>query len=194
MKIFILFLAIIQINIIWSQNGFTMIRKAEKQFEKGNLKKALKLLDKADSMDYGFCGNARYEADEAIAFNRLKIYDATGDYIKAANELNSINYYYRGNVDSLKIIYFIKGFDKQIIKREIDSCIATINNLDSIDFFSGLDLNVNFSEKPFHISYETLKNVRKDTFMLTEENRNIPMLNRFQLSLIKQPFYLLLIE
>ncbi len=194
MKIILLFLAIIQINITWSQNGFKVIRKAEKQIEKGNLTKALKLLDKANSMDYGFCGNAWNEAEEAIAFNRVKIYDATGEFLKAANELNSINYYYRENLDSLKIVYFIKDIDKQIIKREIDSCIATINNLDSIDFYFGLDLNVNFSEKPFHISYETLKIVRKDIFMLTDENKNVSMLNRFQLSLNKQPFYLLLLE
>lgn len=177
---------------LYSQDGFDVIRHAEKKIEQGKYEKALQLLDKADTMDYGFCGNAWMEAREAITLDRVKIYEAQGDYLEAANTLNSADLFYRDNIDSLKTAYYIKVLDKEIMKSEIDSCIALITSIDSVDFLMGLSFNVTFIDEPFRISNATLRYVRMDTFLQTEENKNIPQLDRFKSSLVRQPFYLLL--
>jgi len=192
MKIVLSIIFVVSMTYLNSQEGFDVIRRAEKKIDHGNYEKALKLLEKADSMNYGFCGNAWIEAREAIVLNRIKIYDAKGEHLKAANALNSANLYYGENLDSLKIAYFIKTIDKEQIKREIDSCINLISTLDSIDFLMGLEFNVTFSDTPFIISHNTLESVRRYTFDQTETNKNTLLLDRFKSSLRRQSFYLLL--
>ena len=192
MKVLFTFFFIIAMTHLYGQKGFGVIKRAEKKIEQGKYDKAEKLLKKADSMNYGFCGNAWIDAREAIAENRIKIFNAKGEYLMAANTLNAINFYHGENLDSLKMAYFIKALDKNLIKKEIDSCINLITTLDSIDFITGLDLNVNFSNTPFTITYKTLRSVRRDTFVQTETNKNTPLLERFKNSLIRQPFYMLL--
>ena len=177
---------------LYSQDGFDVIQRAEKKIENGKYEKALKLLEKADSMNYGFCGNTWIEAREAISFNRFKIFDAKSEYLQAANTLNSINLNYSENIDSLKMSYFIKAVGKKIIKHEVDSCINLISSIDSIDFILGFELKVLFSNQPFQLSYDTFRTVRRDTFIQIESNKDILPLERFKNSLRRQPFYLLL--
>ncbi|MFK7783902.1 MAG: hypothetical protein AB8B56_02240 [Crocinitomicaceae bacterium] len=192
MKIVVFFLFTFATTCLYCQEGFDVIRRAEKKIEQHKYEKALKLLEKADSMNYGFCGNAWIEAREAIALNRIKIFDAKGEHLKAANTLNSVNFYFGENLDSLKTAYFIKALDRNLIKEEIDSCINLISTLDSVDFFMGLEFNVSFSDSPFIISSSTLRFVRRDAFIQTEINKDIPILERFKNSLRRQSFYLLL--
>lgn len=179
-------------NLIYSQKGFKVIRKAENKIKHGHYSKALKLLNKADTMDYGFCGNAWSEADEAIALNRIKIYRTQGGSLIAANELNKLNVMFSPNIDSLKVEYFALVFEKSRMKREIDSCIDLIPSIDSIDFMTGLKLGVKFSETPFIISYDSLLKIRVDMDQTYEANKDKGMLERFKISLYRQPFYRLL--
>jgi tetratricopeptide (TPR) repeat protein len=192
MKIVSLSIFIFASTFLFCQEGFDVIRRAEKKIEQGKLEKALKLLDKAGSMNYGFCGNAWIDAREAIVLNQVKIYDAKGEYLMAANTINSAYLYFGENLDSLKMAYFIKSIDKESIKRELDSCINLITTLDSVSFLRGFEFNVTFSNTPFFISHKTLDSVRRDTFIQTETNKNTPLLDRFKNSLRSQPFYQLL--
>jgi tetratricopeptide (TPR) repeat protein len=194
MRVISSFIFVVIISQLYGQNGFNVIRRAEKKIEQGKFEKAEKLLKKADSMSYGFCGNAWVEAKESIALNRVKIFDAKGEYLNAANTLNSVFYYYEKNVDSLKVMYFLKTLDKDFMKKEIDSCINLITSLDSDDFLNGIELNVSFSNSPFIISYNTLISIRKDMYLQTEDNKNTPFLDRFKGSLRRQPFYMLLLQ
>lgn len=192
MKVISSFIFIVAMTYLYGQEGFDIIRQAEKKIEQGKYEKAETLLKRADSMNYGFCGNAWIEARDAIALNRVKILDAKGEHLQAANVLNSANLYYGENLDSLKMTYFIKALNKDSIKKEIDSCLNLITTLDSINFWMELELNVAFSDTPFIISHSTLREAKRDTFLQTEANKDIPLLDRFKGSIRRQPFYLLL--
>lgn len=191
MKIGLLFLFFNSLTLL-SQNGFKVIQKAEKKIEQGNLDRANKLLNKADSMDYGFCGNAWMEARDLIALNRIKILESKGQYLQAANTLNQEHLFYGSNLDSLKMTYFLKVIDKSKIKSEIDSCINRLYSIDSVDFLGGYSFNVNFSDEPFYLSYETLRNIKRQTFLTTDKNKDLSNLDRFKLAIREQSFYLLL--
>lgn len=194
MKITFLFL-ILSITPLFSQNGFNVIRKAEKKIVKGNYDKAMKLLNKAESMSFGFCGNAYWEAYEIIANNRIKIYTAQGQSLKAANELNNRSFLfdYPGNTDSLKMVFFLKSIDKQTIKNQLDSAISIIPKIDQEFFYSEFNLQVCFSEKPFALSFKTMRLIRRETYIETEQNKDFTELERFKSAIKNQAFYQLLL-
>lgn len=185
------------INTVFSssQDGFKVIHKAENKIAHKKYNQALELLNKASTMDYGFCGNAWMEAKDKIALNRIIIYEVRGESLKAANELNNshINFYNGENSDSLKMIHFLKTINKEIIKNQLDSAIKSLAVVDDQYFYSDFSLAVTFSEKPFYISYETMRSIRKKTYITNELNKNIPVLNRFKIAIKNQAFYSLLL-
>lgn len=194
MKSFFLFL-LFSNSSVYCQNGFDVIRKAEKKIEQGNYSKAMKLLCKADSMSFGFCGNAWWEARESITLNKCKIYTVKGESLKAANTLNNtvFNMIVSENIDSLKMVYFLKSIDNQIIKQQLDSVISLITSINPEWFLSGFSLPVNFSEKPFYLSYDTMRSIRRETYIESEQNKYLTELERFKLAIKKQDFYQLLL-
>lgn len=181
-------------TLSWSQEGFKVIRKAEKCIEHGQYKKALNLLDKAEKMDHGFCGNAWLEADEAIAVNRAKIYISQKEPLKAANSLNNLNFWSSSRLDSTKTAYFIERLGKELVKQQIDSCITELTSadLDGLHLPMEFTLDVQFSEEPFGISYETCMAVRNGMITGNEEHQDTGVLEQFKIALRKQAFYLLL--
>lgn len=178
----------------FGQNGFDLIHRAEKQIEKGNYRKASKLLDKADSSCLGTCGLAITEGHEAIRFNRLKIRaEMRHDYINVANELNAGNFYFVEGIDSLKMSYFIKCLDKKILKREIDSCLEAIEELDSSNLEYDFALNVSFSNKPFKLSYYSGSAIFHEIYYLNSKDKEIAIIDRFRKAVKNQAFYKLLL-
>ncbi|MNJ84682.1 hypothetical protein D3C87_21400 [compost metagenome] len=178
----------------FGQKGFEVIEQAEKQIEKGNYKKAEKLLNKADSMDYGFCGLAWGEARSIIAINRCKIRAGRGEYLLAANQLNNTDYWNSYELDTLKMTYFIRSLGKEIIKREIDSCLEAIVSVDSTEWMDfELTLYVGFSEKPLIFSYETSQMIFRDVIYPSKEYKEKTLIDRFRLAVKKQYFYQLLL-
>lgn len=100
----------------YGHKGFEIIRKAEEKFEKGESKKALKLLKKAEKKDYGFCGNAVLTASRSINLLRAKIYMNQGEYEKARNSLNLIYAEYsEDNIDSIRIRTYQMEFGKEVL-------------------------------------------------------------------------------
>ncbi len=107
---------------VFSQEGFDVIRLAERKYEKGQLNGALKLLSKAEKMDYGFCGNAWFEADNAINSLRYKIYMDKKDYEMARN---SLYYLFPSNrVDSIIIRTYQMEYGKDSLSNMIDSSLV----------------------------------------------------------------------
>lgn len=199
MKHFILFILIVVTPFAWSQKGFKVIRKAEQKMEQGNYQKALRLLDKADGMNYGFCGNAWIEAQELIVINRATVYAKLDQPLRAADTLNALtSLYITAPIDSLKTVYYVEEFGKERVKREIDSCIALITSesLKSLMYYgrTNLYLDVRFSAEPFSLSYyPTLESI---VFRLRRDAQAIPIesvLQRFKLILLEQPFYQVLL-
>lgn len=102
-KLFAL-LFVLMPSLAFSQDGFKVIEKAEARFKKGHFKKSLLLLDKAEKMNYGFCGNAWGDAHRAIDLLRFEIYCKQEKYQYARNCLDSIYWVYTDdNIDSMKI-------------------------------------------------------------------------------------------
>lgn len=196
MKFILASLILLSSTLSWSQKGFDVIRQAEKKIEKGKFDKALKLLDQADTMSYGFCGNAWFEAKERIALNRAKIFDYIGEPLKAGIALNDCSFFFNPEIDSIKIAYFINEFGKELVKREIDSCIETLTyaDLDSMEIWMEVKLKVNFSEKPFILSYGTVDTTFQDMHRNVEKHQDKGFLDRFKIALHRKPFYRLLEE
>lgn len=111
----------------YAQEGFNVIRKAETQFQKGNTEKALKLLLKAENMNYGSCGNASMDANRSINLLRAKIYIDQEKYQEARNSLDSI-YVERqlDNLDSIRIRTLQLEFGKDYLSNSIDSCLVNV--------------------------------------------------------------------
>lgn len=106
-KYFIISLLIFVSFQLWSQN-YNYINRAEKLINKSrNLSKAMRLLNKAQNVDYGFCGNAWAEADWSIHYLKARIYYIQEKYELAIKELNSIDNCHLGgdchSSDSLKL-------------------------------------------------------------------------------------------
>ncbi len=112
-----------QLNAI-SQNGFRVIQKAESNVNEGNSKKALKLLNKAEKMDYGFCGNAYIEAENRIDFLRSMIYLKNKNYELARASLDSIVWFSeRNDIDSIKVWTYQQELGSKYLNRIIDSSL-----------------------------------------------------------------------
>ncbi len=109
---------------IFAQRGYKVIYKAERKYEKGHYKKALKLLSKAENMNYGFCGTWM-EADRAINLLRAKIYINKKEYQLASNSLDSIGRGHAGdNLDSIRIRIYQMEYGKDSLSRMIDSALV----------------------------------------------------------------------
>lgn len=106
---------------LFSQN-YNLITKADKilSSENPNLKKAEKLLNRAEKSDYGFCGSAKLSADSEIDFLRYKILFLKNDFKKCLNKLESEDIWIRRySSDSLKIECLIKIYGKEKISNSI---------------------------------------------------------------------------
>lgn len=106
----------------YAQRGFKVIDKAEQKFEDGKNKRALKILSKAEKMNYGFCGNARISASNTINLLRAKIYIDQKDYQLARNSLDSIAWGF--NLDSIRIRTYQLEYGKDSLSNIIDTSFA----------------------------------------------------------------------
>ena len=108
----------------FTQEGFKIIKQAEKKFTQKKYNKSLRLLEDAKNMNYGFCGNAWSEANYAIYSLRSKIYIELKQYQHARNCLDSI-YMPKSvdNFDSIIIITYINEIGKDSLASMIDSSL-----------------------------------------------------------------------
>lgn len=176
-----------------AQNGFKLIEKAEKKIEKKNYAQAMKLLEKADSASYGFCGNAWMDARYAITLNKLKIYDVRNDVGSAVKLLNQPLVYWDLDEDSLRMIYFIRLFGKEVIKREFDSII---NSYIYYERFFKQELFVHFSffEDPYPLSTFLINRIEMYVKQKMNTDKYTPKDEILRHVFREQPFYLLLTD
>ena len=112
----------------FAQEGFKVIYKAEVKYENGQHERALKLLTKAENMNYGFCGNAWMDANRAINLLRAKIYIDNKEYQMARNSLDSINWeYLEDNLDSIRIRTYQMEYGKDSLSSMIDASLVNTN-------------------------------------------------------------------
>jgi len=107
-----------------SQSGFRVIEKAEKIYKQGDFNKSLKLLKRAEKMDYGFCGNAHIEAEIEIHTLRSEIYLKTKNYKLARASLDSIiSFGERRDIDSIKVRTYQDELGADYLKNVIDDSL-----------------------------------------------------------------------
>lgn len=147
---FLLFLA----NECIAQEGYDLIRLAEKKIAKGKLDRAEVLLDWAAESDYGFCGNAWIEANELITIHRSKIYALRGKYLEAANILNDSMSNWSYNVDCLKMTYYSKAIGREKVYHEMDSLIQQKGGMDEILDYGGeeIEFKTSFATNPINLT------------------------------------------
>ena len=114
-------------NALLGQRGYKVIDRAEAKYQKGKYDKALRLLNKAEKMDYGFCGNAWIEADMAIMDLRVSIYMAKKEYQKVRNSLDSSGLGFTEYSDSIRIVTYQMEYGKDSLAKMIDSSLQNIN-------------------------------------------------------------------
>lgn len=108
----------------YAQKPFKVIHKAERKFENGQNKRALKLLSKAEKMNFGICGNAGVNADRAINLLRAKIYIDQKEYQLARNSIDSIGLWAMvDNLDSIIIRTYQMEYGKDSLSNMVDSSL-----------------------------------------------------------------------
>lgn len=125
-----------------AQDGFDVIRKAERKATHGQYEKALKLLEQADTMSYGFCLNAWWDANRSINLLRAQIYTNTKAYQLARNSLDSIRVAYNyDNFDSIRLKTYQLEFGSDNLCAWIDDALAQMTmNCSNGDCFAQLPL------------------------------------------------------
>ncbi len=106
---------------MFGQEGFRLIDKAEERYKAGDYVRALLLLDRAAAEDYGFCGNARIDADNSIAKLRAKIYMDQKQYDLVRKVADSLWF---NDMDSLKIVTYQLEIGKDSLSNMIDSSLV----------------------------------------------------------------------
>lgn len=194
MKIAILLVTIIVASNCFGQEGFELIRKAEKKIEQRKFSKATRLLDQADSANYGFCGNAWFEARDAIALNRAHIFELQGKHEDAAMAIWDMGIPFGFN-DSLKMTYLIKAYGKESIKSTIDESLDSLKLSFDHSEFTLMEVQFSFVDKPYIIHIYTLIRdyqkalIRQDRDPFKEKDMEV-----FRTVFREQPFYQLLLE
>lgn len=169
----------------FSQDGFKIIEKSEQQIRKGNYDKAMKLLEQADSANYGFCGNAWWDAEYKISKLKTVIYDKKQDFYSCVKSLNKPIRLYQSH-DSLKMIYLIKLAGKENVKKELDQFIDSFKYEFSLEMNS-LEVLFSFFDEPYYFSILELRNE-----VLSLKSQDFSDEEAFIIALRKQPFYRML--
>jgi hypothetical protein len=183
----ILFSCFILLSLVsYSQDGFKLIRRAGKLVEKGKYDRALSFLEQADSANYGFCGNAWWDADREITKLKIHIYNSRNDFYTCVKLLNKgIGFYYFS--DSLKMTYLIKLAGKEAIKKELGTFIDNYQYIPS-NVIRSMEVSFSFFDEPYSFSALGLTNVIIDVNGNPEEYQN----KAFRTAFKNQSFYKLL--
>jgi hypothetical protein len=172
----LLFLFLGTSQCVFAQRGYKVINKAEKKIESKDYLKALRLLDRAEKMDYGFCGNARLEADLAIDSLRFVAFYKLNKYESARKSLDSLfSFGNREDLDSLKVLTYQKEYGTEFLKNIIDKSISNSYLDCNVDDcygnipIIGTEKVLKFKIYGYNINYFFIKNEReRDSLWVSE--------------------------
>ena len=118
----LLFLFVFICSFACYPQSYRLIEKAEKKVGLKEYDKALKLLKRAETADYGFCGTAKIEALIAITHLRFQIFSETNDAVAMQKFLDEIDFFYEySNVYSIERIRLAQ---MQFQNAELDQSIV----------------------------------------------------------------------
>ena len=152
---------------------YSYIRKAEKLIDKNtNLPRAMELLDKAEKVDYGFCGNAWATAFWNINYLRARGYYQLGKSRLALAQLDSIEGCSFGGdcekSDSLKLHIIKETFGKELVIKSFDTIADSLIVLDSAFFGLKICIPILTTDYQICLSPSALLMFRSSGFTLRE--------------------------
>ena len=147
MKKLYLILLFLFFSICCHCQSYRLIEKAEKNIELRDYSKALKLLKKAESADYGFCGTAKMEALYLITELRFRIYKETNNPKDFETFLNSIDpFFEHSNIYSVERIKLAKlRFKSLDLNSSIIASMQKIKEDDKYEFGNIIPLKIDES-------------------------------------------------
>lgn len=112
---------------------FSLIVKAEKKLNEKDYVKALRLLNRAEKVDYGFCGNAKIDAFYKIYELKMKLLKETKDLKGLQKFLNNIQFEFGEGYSKERILLALNFYTKEELKRLMIESIQNSdrNNLES---------------------------------------------------------------
>ena len=142
-----------------AQEGFKVIEKAEKKFERKHYRKTLLLLNQAEEMNYGFCGNAWMDANRSINLLRVRVHLAQKNYQLARNSLDSIAFEYRDDhFDSIIVRTYQLEIGVDSLSNMIDQSLKnTFFISEKLDWFALIPLTNGVDTLRFKIKSDNLR-------------------------------------
>lgn len=111
-----------------AQKGYELIDRAEKAYEEGKYKRALRLIRRAEKANYGFCGNAWDEALAAATLLKASVYIEQERFREAREALKDGVFYFQFTTphgpeefDSIMIHSFKKQYGSSAFLSMIDT-------------------------------------------------------------------------
>lgn len=150
----------------FGQNGFKLIQKAQRNAKFNFDKRALNLLSKADSANYGFCGNAWAEGTSEIAKLRAIIYRKQPNPEKLRMAYNLYNtevvltYGFTGNYEGYNetnVMYAIDAFGKEKVREALEIFMVDFIENKELKFnhvTNLMEVPTNFMEHPLHLIFD----------------------------------------
>ena len=159
MKKTILFTLLVLYQSSFSQD-FSLIQKAEKKLEEKDYGSALRLLNRAEQTDYGFCGNAKMDAIDKIYELKLKLFKETNDLVGLKKFLDNIEFEFGDEYSKERIFLALNFYSKEELKRLL---IESIQNADRKNLESEFGIVLFKLSSKYRIKLHFLKN-KKNIF------------------------------
>lgn len=159
-------------NLANAQDGYKLIKRAEKEIKKEHYDKALNLLKSAEKADYGWCGNSYYYAMGEIGVLKSRIYNKQQLYDESLKVLDS---YFSCNFgvdcnkrDSMRIETLFLKYGKETVVNEFKNrvIVSNLNNKEG-NYVFDFQVEMPTLDYSFKISFY-------DDFGLTKEELTNP--------------------
>lgn len=156
--------------VCYSQD-YRLLNTAEKKLNEKKYDKALNILTKAEKGNYGFCGNAKVDAQSRINSLKLRLFKESGNDEGMKDFLDHIdsNYEYNTSIFSIERIKLaLKTFSKEELNIKIIEAIQHFKHHEwnfERDFECiTLQLDSNYSLRLQFNNISTIANLKNDAF------------------------------
>jgi hypothetical protein len=147
MKNTFLFLVLALYQLTFSQD-YSLVNKAEKKINEKDYKKALRLLNRAENADYGFCGTAKIEAIDKVYELKLRLFKETKNLVGLKDFLDNIEFEWSDEKYSIeRISLALNYYSHEEFKKLLIEEIGKSNGEDYREDFIYLEIQKKYKIK-----------------------------------------------
>jgi len=116
--------------------SYKTIKKAERKINGKEYAKALRLLNRALKEDYGFCGNAKIEAEIEVNALKLRLYRESGDYVELIKFLDGIEPFleFETIYSAERIRLALRKYSKTNLNAHVVSALSKFTSNEYVDY------------------------------------------------------------